>query len=409
MARAVRTTERLGLGPDKQRNLADHSSLWKRPMWGRWILLAAVAGGLSGCSDQEPVRHYKVPKPDQLYASNHVEKTAAAAEGQGSIKPAASHSTKPTDRLLGAIVPFGEKTWYFKMTGPIGAVATQKDAFRQLVESISFADQDAKPTWTLPKGWTAKPGSGQRLATLTVDVDGQTLEVSVIPLANSPSTNWLLDNVNRWRRQIGLGPTTSERLKTETEQIRIDGATAVWVELTGQFRGGMGSTSTASPAAAMLGSSRNKRPAATPRFTLPDGWFQAKGDSFSRIALGVRDGDESVRITVSVLPGTAGGLLPNFNRWRAQVGLPPISQEQLVQQAESLKIDGVAGPYLEAAGPNAQAPKNAIYGWIGVESGRSWFVKLKGDAKLAQQQQGAFRAFLNSLQFSASDGDGNGK
>lgn len=407
MTCAARTTGRLVSAPNGLPSLADGSFSLGRSVLGRWFLLAAIACSLFGCNDREPIRHYEVPKRDQLYASNHVEKAVAQVDQQGTGKPSSAARTTPTDRLLAAIVPHGGSTWYFKMTGPIDAVATLRDTFRKLIQSISFKDD--KPTWTVPEGWTAKPGSGQRLATLTVNIDGQALKVSVIPLATSQSPDWLLDNVNRWRRQMGLEPTTRERLKTETEEIQIGEATATLVDLAGRFQGGMGSAGVRGSAALKPAASPKRARDSTPRFTMPDGWFAANRDSFSRIALGVRDGKQELRVTVSVLPGTAGGLLANFNRWRAQVGLPPIAQANFVKQAESLKVDGVAGPYLEAEGPAAQDTQRAIYGWIGVQSDRSWFVKLKGDAKLARQQRSAFRAFLKSLHFSATNGDGNGQ
>jgi hypothetical protein len=40
-------------------------------------------------------------------------------------------------RLLGAMVPFGGATWFFKLTGPAALVAEQKPAFLTFVQSIS--------------------------------------------------------------------------------------------------------------------------------------------------------------------------------------------------------------------------------------------------------------------------------
>ena len=84
-------------------------------------------------------------------------------------------------------------------------------------------------------------GSGQRLATLSVDVDGQTLEVSVIQLATAPSANSLLDNVNRWRRQMQLPPITADQLPHETTTLEPRRGPSHAGESAGQFpSGGMG-------------------------------------------------------------------------------------------------------------------------------------------------------------------------
>ena len=56
-------------------------------------------------------------------------------------------------------------------------------------------------SWTLPKGWTATPGSGMRFATLNLPGN---LEVSVVVLGGSAGGE--LANVNRWRGQINLPP-----------------------------------------------------------------------------------------------------------------------------------------------------------------------------------------------------------
>jgi hypothetical protein len=38
--------------------------------------------------------------------------------------------------MIGAIVPFNGATWFFKLTGPDGLVAQERDAFLSLVQSI---------------------------------------------------------------------------------------------------------------------------------------------------------------------------------------------------------------------------------------------------------------------------------
>lgn len=39
-------------------------------------------------------------------------------------------------RLLGAIVPHGSETWFFKLTGPDALIATEKPAFREFINTI---------------------------------------------------------------------------------------------------------------------------------------------------------------------------------------------------------------------------------------------------------------------------------
>ena len=54
-------------------------------------------------------------------------------------------------RLLGAIVPHGERTWFFKLLGPAPAVGEQKETFDRFLASVQFPDKGERPiTWTVP-------------------------------------------------------------------------------------------------------------------------------------------------------------------------------------------------------------------------------------------------------------------
>ncbi len=192
------------------------------------LFAAALLTFLLGCGEQEEVRHYRVPKPELVYSQNHVESKPAA-------RRPADGSTEPMDRLFGAIIPRGARTWYFKMTGPKNLVAQQGPAFSQLIKSLQFDAPEASPTWTLPASWKEEVGTGQRLATLSVEVEGQKLEVSVIQLPTSPSDTSTLDNVNRWRRQMSLAPFDQEQLESKTSTVAVSDGTAVLVQLLGNY------------------------------------------------------------------------------------------------------------------------------------------------------------------------------
>jgi hypothetical protein len=267
---------------------------WRRSSPGILLILATAIGVVLAGS-KESVRHYKVPKPEVLYAANHVD---VAGDRQ------VATADKPTDRMLGAIVPRDSQTWYFKMTGPMDLVAQQEQAFRQLIESLRFDGPDASPQWTLPDSWQENEGTGQRTATLSVEVEGHKLEVSIIQLATSPSPTSVLDNVNRWRRQMGLTPIEMEQLDKETSTITLADGTAVLVNLVGNFAsGGMGSRGMAGGAMAAKQSPSPAAPRKTGlKYEKPDGWLDEPPVSFSVLAFGVRDGDATAQVTVSLEP-----------------------------------------------------------------------------------------------------------
>jgi len=111
--------------------------------------------------------------------------------------------------MLAAIIPRGDEAWFFKLTGPDEPTNSQTDAFEQLIKSVRFSEgSTGEPQWSLPTGWTQKPGSAMRFATLEATVDGQTLECSVskLPRTEQPWDDYLLANINRWRGQLQLSP-----------------------------------------------------------------------------------------------------------------------------------------------------------------------------------------------------------
>jgi hypothetical protein len=190
----------------------------------RGIALLCFGLAAAGCDSQLEIRHYEVPKPEVVYAENHV---VDPAEEQDEA------DRSPTDRMLGAIIPQGKRTWYVKMTGPMERVADQEPAFRQLVESFTFADADSPPKWELPPSWSQRPGSRDRFATLVVGDSSQPLEVSVSELPMPDSPQFVLANVNRWRRQMQLPPIAPSQLETETQTLSLSDREAVFVNLVG--------------------------------------------------------------------------------------------------------------------------------------------------------------------------------
>ena len=299
------------------------------------------------------------------------------------------------------------QTWYFKMTGPKDLVAKQEDAFRQLVESLRFAGPGTPPEWTLPPSWKQDAGTGQRLATLSVEQDGRKLEVSIIQLPTIPSSDSILENVNRWRRQMQLPPVAADQIGDITSTLKLADGTAVLVNLVGRFHSSGMSSSPMGSMASQLPAKSSPPSKPTLQYEKPAGWKVEPPVAFSVLAFSVHDGQATAQITVSPLQGNAGGLLANVNRWYRQVGLPPLAETDLASKTEDMVIQGIHGIYAEVVGDDTQAG-DVIIGWIGMRDGQTWFAKMKGDRKLVLNQRGAFRNFLKSLKFSAHDGAGNG-
>lgn len=387
-------------------------------------LLALLAVLPGGCSRQEEITQYTVLKPDALDRSLKIETSKPGKDLD------ATPASTQTSRMLGAIVPHGERTWFFKLSGPDTAVVKQVEPFVNLIRSIRFPDKKSDPTWTLPAEWKQEPGSGMRFATLRVPSEGELLELSVIPLPSDGDTQAAaLANVNRWRGQLSLPPTTRDDLAKESVSVELEGGIqATVVNLVGKLSGNrMGAAPFANapfaggnalppmnrppaksdvpqadPAAA---ASADKPPFS---FKTPEGWQPGKSGGFRKAAFNIRRDQLKAEMTVIDLAAGAGELLPNVNRWREQVHLPAITQKELDESLQHLPIAGEQAAYVELDGPETDGRSQTILGAVLVRGDRAWFFKLQGDTAVAEAEKPHFAAFVKSIQFD-SDGGNDGQ
>ncbi len=133
--------------------------------------------------------------------------------------------------------------------------------------------------------------------------------------------------------------------------------------------------------------------------TSPEGWEAVPADGMRKAAYRVQQEGRQVEITLIDLDASANALLPNVNRWRQQIQLPEITQEELAGMTQTMEIGDVSGQYLELFSPEADQPRQAILGAIVVHGSRAWFAKLWGDADLAVQERERFQEFVRSLRF----------
>ncbi len=131
------------------------------------------------------------------------------------------------------------------------------------------------------------------------------------------------------------------------------------------------------------------------RWTLPAGWTESPGGqmryaSFKPPVTGKIDG------SVVVLPGPAGGELANVNRWRNQIELPPIDDAALAAARKVVKTK--AGPLnvYDFTNPKKDGGTRVVAGLTEI-AGRTWFVKLSGDAAAVGAARPEFMKLRGSL------------
>jgi len=308
--------------------------------------------------------------------------------------------------------------------------------------------------WTVPSGWRAKPAAegGVRIASYEVTTpDGRSMDVSVIPLPGNSGS--ILDNVNRWRGQVGLPPTTESELASQRRTVPIGtlegeffemagdtpvpdgqfkvrtlaamlatGGNTVFFKATGEdalvaenrpkflawlasVQTGPAPSSAASAGAAppdrdMRGPVAPPPSTALPEWQVPSGWTPA-APSTMRLASFSLEGPDGQKgdLSVVVLGSNGGGALANVNRWRGQLSLEPLDDAGLAREAVTLATPaGDSALVVDLSGKGA-AQDQRILGAIVERGDRAWFYKLTGAPALVGAQKEAFLGFVRSVKY----------
>jgi hypothetical protein len=136
-------------------------------------------------------------------------------------------------------------------------------------------------------------------------------------------------------------------------------------------------------------------PGAPLKWSLPKGWSEAQGGGSMRFATFKAPYAGKLEATVVVLPGPAGGELANVNRWRGQIGLPPLDEAGLAKARTALKTKAGAMNVYDFTS-EGQAKSRLVAGYISTPDGNTWFLKLTGDADPVAKAKPDFLTILGS-------------
>jgi hypothetical protein len=324
------------------------------------VLVLGLAVLLLGGCQGDGIERYQVPREEKV-------RPGPIAQNRGAI------------RFLGAIIPHEKTTWVFKLMGPAALVGKYQEEFDRFIRSIRFNQQDDPPiTWKVPEGWeeSRKAGAGnamvRRYTTFYLNLKGHPLELTVFDFPKGAGS--VLDNVNRWRKQIGLKDVGEEELAKITREIKVDDMPVTMVDMAtegaAQEKPAEGKADVRMLVAVIDQEKRNwffkltgpaavidKNKAAFDRFIqsirfadkagqeiswkLPEGWREERGGGlrYATIHLGPRD--HPLELTVFAFGPRAGSLLANINRWRGQIGLEDITEADLDKVSRQIKVKGV--------------------------------------------------------------------
>lgn len=140
---------------------------------------------------------------------------------------------------------------------------------------------------------------------------------------------------------------------------------------------------------------------------LPAGWTERPDEGNMRMGSFGVAGEPDADCSIVLLPGEAGGLDANVNRWRGQLGLAALSPEELAKLPThpllgnpALVVDAT-GSY-KGMGQEAKANFKLLGLISQIDAGDqtfTLFVKLTGPAALVDAQRAAFFGLCDSLRF----------
>jgi hypothetical protein len=304
----------------------------------------------------------------------------------------------------------------------------------------------------VPEGWETQPADGMRAARYLINgKNAQKAEVSVIPISGMNASK--AEIVNLWRQQVKLAPlgdadiaqlvevtqvgsekaelydmVSTEGLLEDQQKARIlvamqtrGGATwffkvlgheALVKDAKPAFINFLKSVTFKATAPAMdmskgMGMGMPPGMAAPsggdkPKWQLPADWKEVAPTQMLLARFEVTSGAAKAIATVSQLPGDGGGNLGNINRWRGQLGKPPLAPGDLPAETTTLAVkDGGQAVVTDFTGTDQRnGGKSArMIAVILPQGSQTWFYKFMGDTEAVAAQKEAFLKFVQTITY----------
>jgi hypothetical protein len=131
------------------------------------------------------------------------------------------------------------------------------------------------------------------------------------------------------------------------------------------------------------------------KWKTPDGWTEVPPSSmrFASFNATAPNGGK-VDISIVTFPGDGGSDADNVNRWRKQIGLASIDNEEIANLVRPVSVGDSQFSALDMTSGGARV----IAAWTR-RDGRSWFFKMSGPVPALEHEKSKFFNFLQSIDF----------
>ena len=286
--------------------------------------------------------------------------------------------------------------------------------------------------WKLPGGWVEQRPDRMRVGSFLVQEGEKKAQVAIIPLPKTPGMELTaLESVNMWRQELTQDPLT----EVSGQEVSVGGHPASLYEIEGQRQGedsksrtlgaihehdGLmwfikmtgdadlvtanrekftnfmatlelhGEDAHSSPKGEAVSTNAGELPpdASQPKWNPPAHW-QAKAPGPMLLASYAISGEKgAAELTISKLAGEGGGLAPNVNRWRGQLGLGPASSDEMQKTVTAVEVDGKPAPLVDLTGTNSKTGQPArMLTLVLRTASETWFYKLMGSTDVVAAER----------------------
>jgi hypothetical protein len=131
-------------------------------------------------------------------------------------------------------------------------------------------------------------------------------------------------------------------------------------------------------------------------WSAPAHWKPKAASAMRKASFDIPGADGTGDLSITAFPGDVGGELANVNRWRGQIGLPPLGENALATSTTRLEQNGLTFTVVDFVSSSGEKPAR-ILGAIVPFNGSTWFVKLTGPDAVVAAEKPAFLAFLQTV------------
>ncbi len=127
---------------------------------------------------------------------------------------------------------------------------------------------------------------------------------------------------------------------------------------------------------------------------VPPGWTQIAPSAMRYASFTAGAANDTIDISIVTFLGEGGSDADNVNRWRGQMGLPPVDPE--VVRAEVTELKSASASFLTT--DIAGATTRTLAAWTR-RDGRVWFFKGTGPSTAIEKEKPNFVKFVKSIRF----------